>query len=658
MESGLCRSKNSISIAAKNIVDGCVAFLLFWFIGYGFLFGSGWGETLGGQLFFYPNHVAPPHDLARFFFFGLFCCTTSTIISGAIAERVHFGTYLAITIAVAGVLFPLCAYTVWAENGILSKHGFIDFAGSTVVHSTGGWDAPVVVFIVGARKGRFSATEPWAGSQLPFAVLGALLLCLGWLGFNAGSGLKLDNRTFPIIINTILGISSALVTGVFIARLSRGYYPLKVLLLSPLAGAASSSAFAPYLTFGGAIALGALAGFFATYIDDWMLKLKLDDAVGAVPVHLGGGFLGTVLGPLFVDIQLLPHESITELLLIQLVGASLHGLIIVSLSILIMKLIGLFYPLRINEEEEIKGLNVVEHQSTTELGNFVGFLRRQQENDKHFFQRARVDEYSEIGEIAFQYNTILDGLNERERSLRAARELADKANLAKSEFLSNMSHELRTPLTTIIGYAELLEEQLEKPHNREDLARIQNSAHYLLAMINDLLDMAKIEAGKLPLHPVVVNSKEFFQDLEKSIAPMISRQRNNLIFEIENTPESIYMDPKRVKQILLNLLSNAAKFTSDGTITLRSQSTENRIFISVTDTGAGMAPEAAAKIFDEFIQVHDISQDSLAGTGLGLCICRRLLNQMYGDITVESKLGEGSTFTINFAVANPIKLAQ
>ncbi|MBM6581950.1 response regulator [Microvirga sp. BT689] len=237
--------------------------------------------------------------------------------------------------------------------------------------------------------------------------------------------------------------------------------------------------------------------------------------------------------------------------------------------------------------------------------------------------------------------------------LELARDEAMAATRAKSQFLTNMSHELRTPLNAIIGITEMLKEEAEESGDEplvEPLDRIGHAGTHLLALINEILDLAKIESGKLELHPEEVELHTLMMELFKTAEPLAAKNNNRLEVEIAQDLGRMQTDSVRLRQVVLNLLSNACKFTRNGTLTLRaSRLTEpggDSVMISVQDTGIGMTEEQRGKLFQEFSQADSSTTRKFGGTGLGLAISRRLCRLMGGDISVQSAVGAGSTFTV------------
>jgi hypothetical protein len=238
-----------------------------------------------------------------------------------------------------------------------------------------------------------------------------------------------------------------------------------------------------------------------------------------------------------------------------------------------------------------------------------------------------------------------------------ARRAAEAANQTKSQFLANMSHELRTPLNAIIGYSEMLEEEAEERGQAEsvaDLRKIQAAGRHLLTLINDVLDLSKIEAGKMELHLETFELQPAIEAVASTVAPLIEKRANTLRLELEPDLGAMRADVTRVRQVLFNLLSNASKFTERGIITLRAERRPGlgggEVVLTVADTGIGMTPEQLGRLFQAFSQADTSTAAQYGGTGLGLAISRRFCEMMGGDITVASTAGAGTTFMVHLPV--------
>jgi adenylate cyclase len=245
----------------------------------------------------------------------------------------------------------------------------------------------------------------------------------------------------------------------------------------------------------------------------------------------------------------------------------------------------------------------------------------------------------------------LTRLKQVETELRAAKEQAESASHAKSAFLASMSHELRTPLNAILGITEMLKEDAEGEGRKdleEPLGRVLRAAGHLLDLINDVLDLAKIESGKFELHFETVELETVLNSVVETAEPLAARKANRLTLVADADIGPLRVDPMRLRQILLNLLSNACKFTENGSITLtaRHEADQGNIVLEVRDTGVGIAADQTVNLFQEFSQIGIAKQRKYGGTGLGLAISRRLARLMGGDITVSSEPDRGSTFTV------------
>ena len=266
-----------------------------------------------------------------------------------------------------------------------------------------------------------------------------------------------------------------------------------------------------------------------------------------------------------------------------------------------------------------------------------------------------IDDDGELGDLADAFNTMSDKLRNAIYDVSSAKDDADKANAAKSIFLANVSHELRTPLNAIIGYSEMLHDELDdqstidRPQFQTDLDKIITSGRQLLSLINDILDLSKIETGKMSLHCETFKPGELLAQVCESITPLL-RERNNVLQlpDLTSLP-TMYNDQAKFRQIFMNLLSNAVKFTENGYISVTAAPVEGRegwCQFSVQDTGIGMDAEQQHRVFEAFVQADSSTSANYGGTGLGLAICREYSALMGGNIEVQSEPGKGSTFTV------------
>jgi signal transduction histidine kinase/DNA-binding response OmpR family regulator len=277
--------------------------------------------------------------------------------------------------------------------------------------------------------------------------------------------------------------------------------------------------------------------------------------------------------------------------------------------------------------------------------------------ERDYSVRLEPEAGDEVGELIDGFNEMLGEIRARDAELQVAKENAESANKTKSAFLANMSHELRTPLNAIIGYSEMMQEDAADLGYTElvpDLKKVHTAGRHLLDLINDILDLSKIEAGKMELSPEQFDIRALIEQLTQTVAPLVEQNANKLETAVDAGVQSMTADPMRVRQILLNLVGNATKFTKKGTITLAISASKadgaEWIKFAISDTGIGMTREQVGRLFQAFVQADSSTTRQYGGTGLGLAISQAFAQRMGGHITVDSELGKGTTFTLHLPV--------
>lgn len=358
LESGMTRSKNALNVVMKNYMDVCFGSLIFWALGYGIMFGlnsSGWFGTDG----FFLNS-AEGSTWGFMLFQMMFAATAATIASGAMAERTSYNAYLIGAVVITGFIYPVFGSWVWNSDGWLAKMGFIDFAGSTVVHSVGAWCALAGVLVVGPRLGRFDkAGKPREirGHNLTLVALGGFILWFGWFGFNGGSTVAADVQIGLINLNTQLAASAGAVGTMLVALISRRPILLTETVNGSLAGLVGITAGCATMVPGHAIVTGLVAGVIASLGAALLLRMRIDDVVGAIPVHGFAGVWGTLAaGIFFVDD---PFNSAR--IIVQVLGVVSAFMWTFSIALVTYLIIAMTMGLRASAIHEQRGLDLSEH---------------------------------------------------------------------------------------------------------------------------------------------------------------------------------------------------------------------------------------------------------------------------------------------------------
>jgi len=771
LESGLTRTKNSINVALKNLSDFAVAAMLFWLFGFAVMFGATYGGWFGTTLFA-PDLRSSGPWLATFFFFEvMFCATSATIVSGAVAERMRFTAYMVETAVISGLVYPLFGHWAWGgmyagEKGWLATRGFVDFAGSSVVHSVGGWVALAALLIIGPRTGRFPANGPPRkinANSLPFSMLGVVLLFFGWFGFNGGSTLAADARVPAIMINTFLGGSSGLVTGMFLGYAFSRRPDAGMIINGSLAGLVAVTANCHATSAISAIIIGAVGAVIATLVDRQLERRRIDDAVSAVAVHAGAGVWGTMSVALFGEPALLGTGlGRWDQLTVQALGVLVCFVTSFGLASVCLRLINRISRLRVTPDDEHQGLNVSEHGEKSELIDLLGAMETQARSGA-LKARVPVEPFTEVGQIAQQYNRVMEALEkavgtyqeifdqaiegifqiapegrwlstnpamaticgygsaeELTRSLSDVRrqlfvnpddwtefsrhieregridnfeaqirrktgtptwistnahvvrdghgrvlyyegmvsdvtarkwaeaqlgeltaELA-RSNVELERFAYVASHDLQEPLRMITGYTGLLAKRYQGKLDKdadEFIGYANDGAKRMHGLINDLLAYSRVGFKQKEFAPTDCETVL----LTVCTALKATLEASHALVTHDPLP-SVMGDASQLEQLFQNLIGNGIKFRNAKApqIHVSCKREEREWVFSVRDNGIGIDPKYGEKVFVVFQRLH--TREEYPGTGIGLALCKKIVERHGGRIWVESQPGEGATF--------------
>ena len=362
LETGFCRQKNAVNILSKNLIVFALATIAFWAIGFSIMFGSGGGFIGGGGWFLSsedpgtygldPFPIGLP--ISVFFLFqAAFAGTAATIVSGAVAERIKFTDFLIFSLLLTGISYPITGHWVWSGEGWLGGMGFHDFAGSTVVHSVGGWSALMGAAILGPRLGKYQNGQINAlpGHNLSIATLGCLILWIGWFGFNPGSQLAADQAVPYIALTTNLAAAAGGITATFTSWIKDGKPDLSMIINGILAGLVAITAGCDAVSYLGAVIIGAIAGIIVVFSVGFFDSIRIDDPVGAISVHLVNGAWGTLAVGIFGGYNILT----------QIIGILAIGAFTVILTTIFWMVLKATLGIRVSEEEEFNGLDIGEH---------------------------------------------------------------------------------------------------------------------------------------------------------------------------------------------------------------------------------------------------------------------------------------------------------
>lgn len=409
IEAGTVRPKNTINVAMKNLIDTIFGVIVFWLVGFGIMFGADAGGVIGTDRFAIDASLT--QETILFFFQVMFAATAITIVSGAVAERMKFNGYVVTSAVVIGVIYPLFGHWAWGDGGWLGTMGFIDFAGSTVVHSVGGWVGLAGALMLGPRIGKFSGGKVhyFSPGNHNFIVFGVFFLWFAWFGFNAGSAMRFDETIPAILLNTLIagafgGLGGYLLSLVFTHRIG-----VEVFSFGVVAGLVGVTAGCAYFSVREAAFVGFVSAFVMYFSDQLLLhRFRIDDPLSVVSIHGFAGVWGTLAVGLFATLP--AGMSRSDLLGVQLVGIVTAFAFAFGSGLLLFGLMRKMRRLRVSHRSEYIGLNVAEHNAklpwVETIESILRIMRTQ-----HMHGRVHEERGTEVGTLARFFNYLLDRLH-------------------------------------------------------------------------------------------------------------------------------------------------------------------------------------------------------------------------------------------------------
>lgn len=428
LEAGMVRSKNSINVAQKNLLDFVFGVVAFAAVGFMFAFGRSDLLPIGFDVDMILLGQLDSWGAGFFVFQVMFCGTAATIVSGAVAERMRLSSYVLGSLALSGFIYPVFVHWVWGAalgpnpGAFLGNLGFVDFAGSTVVHATGGWISLAACMVIGPRIGRFDASgRPvrMGGHSPVLSTTGGLLLFIGWIGFNGGSTAAATPNIAPIILNTVLAGGIGCCVGYLIGYRQDGVVFPEKSLCGMLGGLVAVTAGCNVLLPGGALLIGAIGSAVAVYGNIFVERvMKVDDAVGAIAVHAFAGVAGTLGLALLAPVEHLPAGGRLAQLYIQALGAGLNFYWAFGLGYAFFWLMNRLYGIRVSPADEAVGLNIAEHGTRLGIGHVETALTDLVDGRADLSHRLPLETGDEAETLAGLFNRLMDNIEQGELSRR------------------------------------------------------------------------------------------------------------------------------------------------------------------------------------------------------------------------------------------------
>ena len=564
-EVGSISSKNIISVAVENLITLMIVIIGYLIIGYFLMFGK-----------------VSESDMGFVFLQIMLAAVCVTIFGGAMSERSRLTSLLIASFFSAVFIYPVMGSFIWNEHGFLNRLGYIDFAGASVVHLTGGIIALAGIIVVGKRAGGNEYK-----SNVPFSVLGVFLLWFGWFGFNAGSASSLDDTVALVIMNTTLGAAFGMAGALFyhlIFKRKNNY--LTAVFNGVLGGLTGITACSAYVSYVYAAIISFIAGFVVVAVHYLLIKLNIDDAVDAVSVHAGGGIAGLLLLPFFVESEYLNASDRMMQFLIQLLGAAVNIAFVFALAFAMFKIIDKTLGLRVSPEMEEKGLNISEFEDIYSYEQFM---------EKAGYEK----ELTEKNRLLRKQSRLLEVTEEQEKD-RIRKDLHDGVGQTLAALKVNL------------GIAKTKDDDEQLVDNAINLA---DSAISEMRAVLNTLNPPKLDEG------LAKAIEQMAEQINKMEGPVVKVESSD---NLKSFNDTVALNIYRVIQ---EAVSNAIKHSGCSEIKIDLTDDENRLHISIADDGTGF-------------NIED------SHTGMGLSTMSDRVKMLGGEIDISSTEGEGTVITI------------
>lgn len=667
LESGLTNHKNAINVALKNATDLFICSFIFYLCSYHLIFGSSHFGFIGEFKIFDATNSSS-FDILKMLIFMGFSNTCTTIISGAISERGKFNGYVLICILCAIVIFPPLAHMAWNSDGYLAKIGFIDNAGSLIVHGVGGFISLAYIKVIGVRKNFKSYLHNYSGNDIPLTLMGIIILIIGWFGFNASSTLTFDDRTIKIILNTIVAAIAGGVASIFLSYVLNKKLKLDYIIIGPLAGCVSSCA-GTFLFSPEAMFLTAFTSVFFVYFVKLLLyKFNLDDVIDVVSIHLGAGIWGTIAVAFFH-----PSNKFLEQLFPQIFGIGIVFIWSCVVPYFIILLINKLYPLRVSLVGEERGLNHSEHEAANEIDKIVNTLDFYI-SSKDYSKTLKFEKFGAIGEIIEKVSFLVKSFEEkiedskRKTAIKSAEERINSLNSVTRGF----AHELRNPLNLIYNSALILKMTVEEELNPEilklrpqilaenfqsiskkthDIVKVStviiNSGQRIEKFISKIIGHLYIKDSSFALSDICQIVKDANQRVQESWHESWQAEFGDEVkvkLDLEYIDEFV-MRSYDLEKALMNILDNSYYsiyqkliISKDyiPEILVTGKKLDKAYKISILDNGLGIKKEDLSQVFEPFFT----TKHTLEGAGIGLTVASEIIKAHAGEMQINSRSGE------------------